>query len=160
MKKLIKFLIIFIIILLCVCLGLSYYKDKNKSNNKNEKATEIKEEKDIKSTNTSENKEDTSSTLSSNSIKSYEFANEFGDGEKDTKVDAKDVISLSGFAGASSNVYYIDSDNTLHYLELVNLTDTKIATNIKSIKLEDEELIAYKSDDTKVLKENEYVEYK
>lgn len=164
MKKLIKILVIIILVLLCICIVLNVRKETNKKvskpkteekvKSKKKESTPVKEDNKDKTTSSEETKNNKLST------KEYTYKNDFGDGTKKVTINAYQVEALSGFAGASSNVYYIDEDGTLHYLELVNLTDTKLATNIEKLEADKEELYAYKTSNTKILKGDDNISYK
>ena len=93
-------------------------------------------------------------------VQEYTFTNEYGDGEKSIKLEAKKTVRLSGFSGANSNVYYIDIDNNLYHLELANLTKKKLATNIKNIESEYENIIAYFNTSYEIINDDDYVVYK
>ena len=93
-------------------------------------------------------------------VQEYTFTNEYGDGEKSIKIEAKKTVRLSGFSGANSNVYYIDIDNNLYHLELANLTKKKLATNIKNIESEYEHIIAYFNTSYEIINDDDYVVYK
>ena len=93
-------------------------------------------------------------------VQEYTFTNEYGDGEKSIKIEAKKTVRLSGFSGANSNVYYIDIDNNLYHLELANLTKKKLATNIKNIESEYENIIAYFNTSYEIINDDDYVVYK
>ena len=95
-----------------------------------------------------------------NDVQEYTFTNEYGDGEKSVKIEAKKTVRLSGFSGANSNVYYIDIDNNLYHLELANLTKKKLATNIKNIESEYENIIAYFNTSYEIISDDDYVVYK
>ena len=93
-------------------------------------------------------------------LQEYTFKNEYGSGDKEVTVKAKKCESLKGFAGAASNVYYIDWDNKLHYLELAYLEDKVLATNIVDFEVNDEGIVAYYVDDFAKVTDNDYVVYK
>lgn len=90
----------------------------------------------------------------------YTFTNEYGDGQKSVKVMAKKTVRLSGFSGANSHVYYIDESYNLYHLELANLTKTKLATNIRNIETEYENVIAYFDTSYEIVNDDDYVTYK
>ena len=95
------------------------------------------------------------------SLVEYTFKNEFGDGTKTIAVKARQVEQLSGFSGATANVYYIDKEYNLYHLELVDdFPTTKLATNIKKLELTDSGLIAYFENPYDIVQEDNYVTYK
>lgn len=165
-NKVIKVLITIIIFLLGICIGivLGINKDKLKGKTKETKKPETKEKvkkEDKKEDEASKENEEQEESVNKETrkLEEHTFKNTFGDNSKSVTINAYDVKTLSGFAGATSNVYYIDKDYNLHYLELANLTDTILATDIKKLNLTDDTLTAYKNSDTKILKENDYITY-
>lgn len=92
--------------------------------------------------------------------KEYTFTNEYGDGEQSIKVMAKKTVRLSGFSGANAHVYYIDESSNLYHLELSNLKKTKLATNIRDIETEYENVIAYFNTSYEIINDDDYVVYK
>jgi hypothetical protein len=90
----------------------------------------------------------------------YTYTNEFGSGDKTTTVKAKQVEQLSGFSGASNNVFYIDANNDLYYLELTNLVKTKLASNVNHMDNNDGRITAYFEHPHDVYEENKFVTYK
>lgn len=162
MKKVLNVLLAIIFLLGGVIVGLYFGINIGKSKVKCTKCPKTKiVEKCKEKEKSNDTKEKTSTTISTDSKKlnSYTLTNTFGDGEKTKTVKAYTLTTLSGFAGATSNVFYIDEDYNLHYLELANLDDKIIATNIKDLKLIDDELVAYKSDNTEIKEDNQFVNY-
>ena len=92
--------------------------------------------------------------------KEYTFTNEYGDGEQSIKIMAKKTVRLSGFSGANAHVYYIDESSNLYHLELANLKKTKLATNIRDIETEYENVIAYFNTSYEIINDDDYVIYK
>ncbi len=95
------------------------------------------------------------------SLVEYTFKNEFGDGTKTIAIKARQVEQLSGFSGATANIYYIDKDYNLYHLELVDdFPTTKLATNIKKLELTDSGIVAYFENPYDIVEEDNYVSYK
>lgn len=95
------------------------------------------------------------------SLVEYTFKNEFGDGTKTISVKARQIEQLSGFSGATANVYYIDKEYNLYHLELVDdFPTTKLATNIKKLELTDSGVVAYFENPYDIVEEDNYVSYK
>ena len=90
----------------------------------------------------------------------YTYTNEFGSGDKTTTVNAIQAEKLSGFSGASNNVFYIDGKYDLYYLELTNLTKTKLASNVNHFDNKGGQITAYYKNPHDVYEENNYVVYK
>lgn len=151
------FTIFLAILLVIILIGTIVYRKDNV-----EELTELHDDNNIVETNTNEEvKEENVSgnnTTTKNNVQPYTYTNEFGDNKKKTTFNAKQVVTLKGFSGASSNVYYIGEDNRLYYLELTNLTTTPIATNIDHLELKDN-VIAYYNEPHEVLYDSQYVVY-
>ncbi len=145
------------ILLIIILIGTIIYRKDNV-----EELTELHDDNTIVETNTNEEvKEETvsgSNNKTKNDVQDYTFTNEFGDNSKKVTFKAKQVVTLEGFSGASSNVYYIGEDNRLYYLELANLTTTPIATNIDHIE-QKEKIVAYYNEPHEVLNNSQYVIY-
>ena len=109
---------------------------------------------------TTETEEDEDIEYGNSSLQEYTFKDEYGSGEKEVTVKAKKCATLSGFTGASSNVFYIDWEDKLHHLELSYLEDKVIATNINDFEVTDDGLIAYYKDTYSEVENNSYVKYK
>ncbi len=90
----------------------------------------------------------------------YTYTNEFGSGDKTTTVSAIQAEKLSGFSGASNNVYYIDGKYDLYYLELTNLVKTKLASNVDHMDNKGGQITAYYKHPHDVYEENSHVVYK
>ena len=76
-------------------------------------------------------------------------------------IKARQVEQLSGFSGATANVYYIHKDYNLYHLELVDeFPTTKLATNIKKLELTDDGIVAYFENPYDIVEEDNYVSYK
>jgi hypothetical protein len=106
------------------------------------------------------NSNDTDSDVNTISTNTYTFTNEFGSGDKTTTVKAIQVEKLSGFSGASNNVFYIDGRYDLYYLELTNLVKTKLASNVNHFDVRDGKVTAYFKRPHDVYEENRFVTYK
>ena len=145
------------ILIIIIIIGTIVYRRDNV-----EKLTELHDDNNIVETNNNEEVVEETVTGTNNNSKSdvqeYTYTNEFGDNTKKITIKAKQTISLEGFAGASSNVYYIGEDNKLYYLELSNLTTTPIATNIDHLE-QDGNIIAYYNEPYEVLNNSQYVTY-
>lgn len=146
------------ILLIIILIGTIVYRKDNV-----EDLTELKDDNNIVETNTNEEVVDEQTVSGTNNktksdVQSYTFTNEFGDNTKKVTFNAKQVVQLEGFPGASSNVYYIGEDNKLYYLELSNLTQTPISTNIDHLELK-EKVIAYYNEPHEILNNSQYVEY-
>ena len=145
------------ILLIIILIGTIVYRKDDV-----EKLTEFEDDNNIVETNTNEEVvEETvsgSNNQTKNDVQPYTFTNEFGDSTKKVTFNAKQVVTLEGFTGASSNVYYIGEDNRLYYLELVNLSQTPIATNIDHLELK-EKVIAYYNEPHEILNNSQYVVY-
>jgi len=151
----------------------------NKSNSSQDEFNKINEELEENSIkedsssnessgNSSENKEetvnmegrDTSTTENEVETHDYTFTNEFGTGEDKVTIKAIKYVRLGGFAGASSNIYYIDKNYVLYHLELVNLKKTILSNNIVDIKLEDNgKVIAYYNESHTIKNDNMHITY-
>ncbi|MBQ6477508.1 MAG: hypothetical protein IJI43_03645 [Bacilli bacterium] len=92
-------------------------------------------------------------------LDSYTFTNEYGDDTKEVTIKAIKCDRLSGFSGAPSNVFYIDGDYKLHYLELANLEDKVLATNIVDFKVVDDGIIAYYEKTYSKVEDSNFVTY-
>lgn len=119
-------------------------------------------------TNSSEPTDDSSSSTANNEVNensgaptnTFTYTNEFGSGDKTTTVNAVQAEKLSGFSGASNNVFYIDGKNDLYYLELTNLVKTKLASNVDHFEQKGGQVTAYFKRPHDVYEENRYVTYK
>ena len=107
-----------------------------------------------------ESDDGTSTTrIESQGRKTYTFRNEYGNNDKEIKIEADYIERLSGFSGATNNVYYV-KDNTLYYLELKDLNNVILATGVIGITKSDTSGIyafCNKQFDRKA--DNEYVTY-
>ncbi|MBQ6539052.1 MAG: hypothetical protein IJL76_02110 [Bacilli bacterium] len=109
----------------------------------------------------SESSESTNNNSNENSnTNTYTYTNEFGSGDKTTTVSAIQSEQLSGFSGASNNVYYIDGNYDLYYLELTNLVKTKLASNVDHLINKGGQITAYYKHPHDVYEENSHVVYK
>lgn len=149
----------FLGILILVIVGVSiYYMTSGikaaKVNNTTPENTVVTND----TTTTTEENEDIE--YGNSSLEEYTFKDEYGSGEKSVTIKAKKCDRLQGFTGAGSNVFYIDWEDKLHYLELGHLKDTVIATNIVDFEITDEGITAYYNDTYSKVEENNYVTYK
>ena len=126
-----------------------------------DKLDEVEDEEVVATPSTTPTVSDDSNDEYGSSLVEYTFKNEFGDGTKTIAVKARQVEQLSGFSGATANVYYIDKEYNLYHLELVDdFPTTKLATNIKKLELTDSGLIAYFENPYDIVQEDNYVSYK
>lgn len=164
------FIIVFIIIIVVVSI---YYKFDAKeaiepdfeneivTNSPLISDTPVVTEDNSSSDNSSDNNSNgTDSDVNTISTNTYTFTNEFGSGDKTTTVKAIQVEKLSGFSGASNNVFYIDGRYDLYYLELTNLVKTKLASNVNHFDVRDGRVTAYFKRPHDVYEENRFVTYK
>ena len=75
-----------------------------------DKLDEVEDEEVVATPSTTPTVSDDSNDEYGSSLVEYTFKNEFGDGTKTIAVKARQVEQLSGFSGATANVYYIDKD--------------------------------------------------
>ena len=126
-----------------------------------DKLDEVEDEEVVATPSTTPTVSDDSNDEYGSSLVEYTFKNEFGDGTKTISIKARQVEQLSGFSGATANVYYIDKDYNLYHLELVDeFPTTKLATNIKKIELTDDGIVAYFENPYDIVQEDNYVSYK
>ena len=126
-----------------------------------DKLDEVEDEEVVATPSTTPTISDDSNDEYGSSLVEYTFKNEFGDGTKTISIKARQVEQLSGFSGATANVYYIDKDYNLYHLELVDeFPATKLATNIKKLELTDDGIVAYFENPYDIVEEDNYVSYK
>lgn len=126
-----------------------------------DKLDEVEDEEVVATPSTTPTVSDDSNDEYGSSLVEYTFKNEFGDGTKTISIKARQVEQLSGFSGATANVYYIDKDYNLYHLELVDeFPTTKLATNIKKLELTDDGIVAYFENPYDIVQEDNYVSYK
>ena len=126
-----------------------------------DKLDEVEDEEVVATPSTTPTVSDDSNDEYGSSLVEYTFKNEFGDGTKTISIKARQVEQLSGFSGATANVYYIDKDYNLYHLELVDeFPATKLATNIKKLELTDDGIVAYFENPYDIVQEDNYVSYK
>ncbi len=126
-----------------------------------DKLDEVEDEEVVATPSTTPTVSDDSNDEYGSSLVEYTFKNEFGDGTKTISIKARQVEQLSGFSGATANVYYIDKDYNLYHLELVDeFPTTKLATNIKKLELTDDGIVAYFENPYDIVEEDNYVSYK
>ena len=126
-----------------------------------DKLDEVEDEEVVATPSTTPTVSDDSNDEYGSSLVEYTFKNEFGDGTKTISIKARQVEQLSGFSGATANIYYIDKDYNLYHLELVDeFPTTKLATNIKKIELTDDGIVAYFENPYDIVQEDNYVSYK
>ena len=126
-----------------------------------DKLDEVEDEEVVATPSTTPTVSDDSNDEYGSSLVEYTFKNEFGDGTKTISIKARQVEQLSGFSGATANVYYIDKDYNLYHLELVDeFPATKLATNIKKLELTDDGIVAYFENPQDIVEEDNYVSYK
>ena len=126
-----------------------------------DKLDDVEDEEVVSTTTNSPVVSDDSNDEYGSSLVEYTFKNEFGDGTKTISIKARQVEQLSGFSGATANIYYIDKDYNLYHLELVDeFPTTKLATNIKKIELTDDGIVAYFENPYDIVQEDNYVSYK
>ncbi|MBQ1550734.1 MAG: hypothetical protein IIZ67_01405 [Bacilli bacterium] len=126
-----------------------------------DKLDEVEDEEVVATPSTTPTVSDDSNDEYGSSLVEYTFKNEFGDGTKTISIKARQVEQLSGFSGATANVYYIDKDYNLYHLELVDeFPATKLATNIKKLELTDDGIVAYFENPYDIVEEDNYVSYK
>lgn len=126
-----------------------------------DKLDEVEDEEIVATPSTTPTVSDDSNDEYGSSLVEYTFKNEFGDGTKTISIKARQVEQLSGFSGATANIYYIDKDYNLYHLELVDeFPTTKLATNIKKIELTDDGIVAYFENPYDIVQEDNYVSYK
>ena len=139
-------LTMFITFLLIVLVGVTAtyvtYKYINKDNvlSAKEEAIEEAEEVDKEKEKINTTVEDVGITRT---VNDYQFKDEFGSGEKMVTVKAVECQRLSGFTGASANVYCVTGNKELIHLELVNLTQKVVSTNIDNIEANNNGILAY-----------------
>ena len=104
--------------------------------------------------------EDEDIEYGNSSLEEYTFKDEYGSGEKEVTIKAKKCDRLQGFTGSGSNVFYIDWEDKLHYLELANLEYKVIATNIVDFEITDDGITAYYNNTYSKVEDNNYVTYK
>ena len=92
-------------------------------------------------------------------VNEYQFKDEFGSGSKLITIKAVDCDRLSGFTGASSHVYCVTGNKELIHLELVNLTQRVVATNIDRIEINNNGVLAYYDSNYNKKSEDSYVTY-
>jgi hypothetical protein len=93
------------------------------------------------------------------SVNEYQFKDEFGSGQKMITIKAIECDRLSGFTGASSNVYCVTGNKELIHLELVNLTNKVVATNIDMMEVNSNGVLAYYKGNYSAKVEDGYVTY-
>jgi len=126
-----------------------------------DKLDDVEDEEIVATPSTTPTVSDDSNDEYGSSLVEYTFKNEFGDGTKTISIKARQVEQLSGFSGATANIYYIDKDYNLYHLELVDeFPTTKLATNIKKIELTDDGIVAYFENPYDIVQEDNYVSYK
>ena len=126
-----------------------------------DKLDEVEDEEVVATPSTTPTVSDDSNDEYGSSLVEYTFKNEFGDGTKTISIKARQVEQLSGFSGATANIYYIDKDYNLYHLELVDeFPTTKLATNIKKLELTDDGIVAYFENPYDIVEEDNYVSYK
>lgn len=126
-----------------------------------DKLDDVEDEEIVSTPSTTPTVSDDSNDEYGSSLVEYTFKNEFGDGTKTISIKARQVEQLSGFSGATANVYYIDKEYNLYHLELVDeFPTTKLATNIKKIELTDDGIVAYFENPYDIVQEDNYVSYK
>ncbi len=126
-----------------------------------DKLDEVEDEEVVATPSTTPTVSDDSNDEYGSSLVEYTFKNEFGDGTKTISIKARQVEQLSGFSGATANIYYIDKDYNLYHLELVDeFPTTKLATNIKKLELTDDGIVAYFENPYDIVQEDNYVSYK
>lgn len=126
-----------------------------------DKLDDVEDEEIVATPSTTPTVSDDSNDEYGSSLVEYTFKNEFGDGTKTISIKARQVEQLSGFSGATANIYYIDKDYNLYHLELVDeFPTTKLATNIKKLELTDDGIVAYFENPYDIVQEDNYVSYK
>lgn len=129
-----------------------------KSNNVVNNTTSVGSAKNSISSATASTTPSTTSENTASSYQKYTFTNDFGSGDQTKVIEANDCIRLSGFAGASSNVYYL-KDGNLYHMTLAEFETKLIATNISKINFADGYLNAYKTSETVIKSDDNYVKY-
>ena len=153
--------IVLLVAVIFICIGSIAYifqsndneiiKDNN--NRKEEvKETETKEIDNKEKDEIVETKEDNSEEYK----ETEKFKNQEGE---DVEVSGDKIVSATGFAGASNYKFYLRK-GTLYFRNISTDKEEIIATGVKDLYLENKEVTAELSEEGKIIKENNYINYK
>ncbi len=145
-----------------ICIGSIAYIFQS---NDNEIINNIEEE--VKETETKEidNKEQDEAneiveTNEDNSSEKYKETEKFKNQEgENVEVSGDKIVSATGFAGASNYKFYLRK-GTLYFRNISTDKEEIIATGVKDLYLENKEVTAELSEEGKIIKENNYINYK
>ena len=153
-----KFLIFILVVMVILLSGYIVY-DKVIVVNNNQPNSSNK--------NTSDNSTSSTDTATTSTITGEEnvdcsYKNEFGDGTQSITIkNAIQCKSGQGFAGASSHVYYLNTEHVFYHLSLVDLSVTELAKGIDKFEINmNGDVIAYYNSNYSKTNANQYVIYK
>ena len=154
--------IVLLVAVIFICIGSIAYIFQS---NDNEIINNIEEE--VKETETKEidNKEQDEAneiveTNEDNSSEKYKETEKFKNQEgENVEVSGDKIVSATGFAGASNYKFYLRK-GTLYFRNISTDKEEIIATGVKDLYLENKEVTAELSEEGKIIKENNYINYK
>ena len=86
----------------------------------------------------------------------FEFNTPVGENGK-FEIYAEKAVQARGFSGASAHIYYLREGEVYYHNQ--ESSDIKLASGITDLKLQGEDIIAVKGEDTKIYVENQYITY-
>lgn len=160
MKRFLKYFLIILVTIGCTVLfyhfALNYdIKIVDKSKTKENKQEEKIHKKTL------EEKKEEPTEVKEPQTKEFTIEDDFGDGGSIT-INAIKYVRLSGFAGASDQLFYIDKDYNLIHLRISVKKEEKISSNIVDIEVDQKDpgmVKAYYEKEHTIYKENGNVEY-
>ena len=143
----IKKVICLLLIIFVIVFSFYYYSNNHKkvetdNNNNNNNTKEV-----------DERPSDNEPYTESKTIKS-----EVADDAKEIELKYDEYVVANGYIGASDNAYFT-RNNVLYHLVISSDTVSKIAEGVKKIEDEKDTLFAYKGENFKIIKEDEYITY-
>ena len=152
----------FVTFLVLVLVGVTttyiIYKYVDTNNSISNNNSDYEEEEVISNNNSDVNSEVEDVGLT-RTVNEFQFKDEFGSGQKLVTIKAVECERLTGFPGATSNVYCVTGNKELIHLELANLTQKIIATNIDRIEVNGNGVLAYYNTNYNSKIEDSYVTY-
>ena len=150
--------IVLLVAVIFICIGSIAYIFQS---NDNEIINNIKEETKETETKEIDNKEkdeivETKEDNSEEYKETEKFKNQEGE---DVEVSGDKIVSATGFAGASNYKFYLRK-GTLYFRNISTDKEEIIATGVKDLYLENKEVTAELSEEGKIIKENNYINYK
>ena len=157
--------IVLLVAVIFICIGSIAYifqsNDKKIIKDNNNRKEEVKETE----TKEIDNKEQDEAneiveTNEDNSSEKYKETEKFKNQEgENVEVSGDKIVSATGFAGASNYKFYLRK-GTLYFRNISTDKEEIIATGVKDLYLENKEVTAELSEEGKIIKENNYINYK